>query len=155
MHVRRLLGLMALGAALVASPMDLHAQTVVGIQNLAFGNVVPGVPTSVLKTDPVRSGQIRISGAGFFRSVTVRFTLPTVMNGPSGATMPITFLNTDAGISWQSTITTQTTFDPNAPFTYTLWLGAGMVYLGGRVNPSPAQLGGTYAGTIILTVILN
>lgn len=148
-------GLVALGAALLAAPRPAHAQTVVGTQNLGFGNVIPGVPTTVLKTSAANSGQFRITGAGLFRSVTVRFTLPTVMNGPLGATMPITFGNTDAGISWQGTIGSQTTFDPNAPFTYILWLGSGTVYLGGRVNPSPTQQGGNYTGTITLTVILN
>ncbi len=148
-------GSLALGVALLAAPSAARAQAVVGTQNLSFGSVIPGVPTTVLRTDPVRSGQIRITGAGLFRSVTLRFTLPTVMNGPSGATMPITFAATDAGVSWQGTIGTQTTFNPNAPFNTILWLGSGTVFLGGRVNPAPAQLGGSYSGTITLTVIFN
>lgn len=153
MHAPRWFGLLAFGAALVAAPQPMCAQTVVGIQNLAFGTVIPGVPSSVTHTDPVRSGQIRIS-TNFFQNVTVRFTLPTVMNGPLGATMPITFLNTDAGISWRQSITTQTTFNPNAPFNYFIWLGGAIVYLGGRATPSPTQRGGSYTANIILTVIL-
>jgi hypothetical protein len=155
MRVTGILGLMSLGAALVAAPTELRAQSVVGTQNLNFGNVIPGVPTTVLKTDAVNDGQVRITGAGLFRSVTVRFTLPTVMNGPLGATMPITFAATDAGISWQGTIASMTTFNPNSPFTYTLWLGSGTVYLGGRVTPAPTQQGGSYTATITLTVIFN
>jgi hypothetical protein len=151
----RLFGALTLGAVLFAAPTPLPAQAVVGTQNLTFGNVIPGVPSTVLKTDAVHSGQIRITGAGLFRSVTLRFTLPTLMNGPSGATMPISFNGTDAGVSWQGTIGTQTTFNPAAPFTTTLWLGSGTVYLGGRVSPAPAQAAGSYSGTIILTVILN
>jgi hypothetical protein len=149
------LGSLTLGTALLAAPVAGHAQAVVGTRNLTFGNVIPGVPTIVLRTDAVRSGQIRITGAGLIGSVTLRFTLPTVMNGPSGATMPIVFSATDAGVSWQGTIGTQTVFNPNAPFTTILWLGSGTVYLGGRVNPPPAQLGGSYTGTITLTVIFN
>jgi hypothetical protein len=155
MTFTRFLGALALGAALGAAPTAVRAQSVVGTQNLNFGNVIPGVPTTILRTDAVNDGQIRITGAGLFRSVTVRFTLPTLMNGPSGATMPISFSSTDAGISWQGTIGSMTTFNPNAPFTYTLWLGSGTVYLGGRVSPAPAQASGSYTGTIILTVILN
>lgn len=155
MHSRQFFALLTIGAALLAAPQTMCAQTVVGLKNLTFGNVIPGVPTTVLKTDAVNDGQIRITGAGLFRSVTVRFTLPTVMTRAGGATMPITFSTTDAGISWQGTIGSQTTFNPNAPFTYTLWLGSGTVYLGGRVNPSPTQLGGSYTANIILTVILN
>jgi hypothetical protein len=155
MKSHRWFGAIALGAALATAPPAAHAQSVVGTQNLNFGNVIPGVPTTILRTDAVNCGQIRITGAGLFRSVTLRFTLPTVMNGPSGATMPITFGATDAGVSWQGTIGTQTTFNPAAPFTTTLWLGSGTVYLGGRVNPAPAQAAGSYSGTIILTVILN
>jgi hypothetical protein len=155
MHLNRSFSAFVLGAALAVAPAAARAQSVVGTQNLNFGNVIPGVPTTILRTDAVNSGQIRITGAGFFRSVTVRFTLPTVMNGPSGATMPVTFGATDAGISWQGTIGTQTVFNPNSPFTYTLFLGTGTVYLGGRVNPAPAQTAGSYTGTIILTVILN
>ena len=48
-----------------------------------------------------------------------------------------------------------TTFNPNSPFTYTLWLGSGTVYLGGRVTPAPTQRGGSYTATITLTVIFN
>lgn len=155
MSLNRLLGALALGAALGAAPTVVYAQSVIGTQSLNFGNVIPGIPTTVLPTDPVNDGQIRITGAGFFRSVTVRFTLPAVMNGPSGATMPISFSSTDAGISWQGTIASMTTFNPNAPFTYTLWLSSGTVYLGGRVSPGAAQASGSYTGTIILTVILN
>jgi len=155
MTLTGLLGSAALGVALVAAPTALHAQSVVGTQNLNFGNVIPGVPTTILRTDAVNGGQFRITGAGLFRSVTVRFTLPAVMNGPSGATMPITFSATDAGISWQGTIGSQTTFNPNSPFTYTLWLGSGTVFLGGRVNPAPTQAGGSYTATITLTVIFN
>ena len=155
MRLLSLLACLTLGAASLAAPPALHAQAVIGTQNLNFGNVIPGIPTTVLKSNAANSGQFRITGAGFFRSVTVRLTLPVVMNGPAGATMPISFASTDAGISWQGTIGSQTTFDPNAPFTYTLWLGSGTVFLGGRVNPAPAQPAGNYTGTITLTVILN
>lgn len=149
------LGYVALGTAFLAAPPALHAQAVIGTQNLNFGNVIPGVPTTILKSNAASSGQFRITGGGFFRSVTVRLTLPVVMNGPAGATMPISFTSTDAGISWQGTIGSQTTFDPNAPFTYTLWLGSGTVFLGGRVSPAPAQPAGSYTATITLTVIFN
>lgn len=148
------LGGCVLAAALAAAPSALSAQAVVGIQNLDFGNVIPAVPTTIAKNDPVHSGQVRISGAGFFRSVTLTFTLPTVMNGPAGATMPITFSSTDAGISaFFPSINTQNTFNPNAPYNAFIWFGNALVFLGGRVNPSPTQRGGSYSANIVLTVI--
>lgn len=143
-----------LGLALVALPSTGAAQAVVGLQNLSFGAVIPGVPTSVLKTDPVRSGQFRITGAPLLRNVSVRFTLPTVMNGPLGATMPIAFSNTDAGFSgWNGSIANQNTFNPNAPSTQFIWWGTAGIFLGGTVNPSPVQRGGNYTANIVLTIV--
>ncbi len=153
-HTTRILRTLVIGAALCGSPEALRAQAVVGLQNLDFGALIPGVPTTIAKTDPVRSGQFRITGAGFFRNVTISFVLPTVMTGPGGATIPLTFLNTDGGFSgWSGAINNQTTFNPNTPYNGFIWWGTAGIYLGGRANPSPTQQGGSYSGNIIMTVI--
>lgn len=140
---------MLFGATLLVSPVALRAQTVVGVQNLSFGNVIPGVPTVVAPTDAVRAGQFRISGV-ILRNVTISFTLPTVMNGPLGATMPISFANTDGGFS--TLFQGNTPFNPNTPYNETVVFNATIV-LGGRVNPSPTQRGGSYTANIVMTVI--
>jgi hypothetical protein len=142
-----------LWAALLASPGALPAQTVTGIRDLTFGTVIPGVPTTILQTDAGNAGQFRIAGV-FIRNVTITFTLPTVMNrtgpGPASATMPITFLNNSAG--YTTFLQGNTPFNPNAPYGETVIFNA-TITLGGRVNPSPTQLGGSYAATIVMTVI--
>ncbi|MEZ4413583.1 MAG: hypothetical protein R2910_11410 [Gemmatimonadales bacterium] len=153
MSRRRYSRLVVLWAALLASPGALPAQTVTGIRDLTFGTVIPGVPTTILQTDAVNAGQFRIAGV-FIRNVTITFTLPTVMNrtgpGPASATMPITFLNNSAG--YTTFLQGNTPFNPNAPYGETVIFNA-TITLGGRVNPSPTQLGGSYAATIVMTVI--
>lgn len=142
----------ACGAVFLATPTAGHAQTVVGLQNLNFGNVIPGVPTTVAPTDAVRAGQFRISGV-FIRNVTISFVLPTVMTrtGPGpAATMPISFGNTDGGYS--TLFQGNTPFNPNTPYNETVIFNATIV-LGGRVNPSPTQRGGSYSANIVMTVI--
>jgi hypothetical protein len=145
--------MLVLGAALGATPGPLPAQTVTGIRNLAFGTVIPGVPTTILQTDAVNAGQFRIAGV-FIRNVTITFTLPTVMTrtgpGPAVATMPITFLNNSAG--YTTFFQGNTPFNPNAPYSETVVFNA-TITLGGRVNPAPAQLGGGYQANIVMTVI--
>jgi len=149
MHVKRVIQDALIGVALLAAPMALRAQTVVGLQNLDFGAVIPGVPTIVAPTDAARAGQFRIGGV-FIRNVTITFTLPTVMNGPLGATMPITFGNTDGGYS--TFFQANTPFNPNTPYNETVIFAATIV-LGGRVTPSPTQRGGSYSANIVMTVI--
>lgn len=140
-----------LGAALAVTPPALRAQSVVGIQGLSFGTVIPGVPTTVLQNDAVRAGQFRISGV-LVRNVTITFTLPTVMTriGAPAATMPLTFLNNSAGFT--TVFQGNTPFNPNAPYNETIWFNA-TITLGGRVNPTPTQLGGNYTANIVMTVI--
>mgnify|MGYP001439323239 CR=1 FL=1 len=152
MQLTRFLGAVFFGAALVATPAALRAQAVVGTRNLTFGTVVPGVPTIVAPSDAVRSGQFQITGA-VFRNVTISFTLPTVMNriGIPAATMPISFLNNSALIT--GLFASAQPFDPNTPQTFFLWFGAYQIALGGRVAPSPTQLGGSYSANVVITVI--
>ena len=140
-----------LGAALAVTPTAVRAQSVVGIQGLSFGTVIPGVPTTVLQTDAVRAGQFRVSGV-LVRNVTITFTLPTVMTriGAPAATMPLTFLNNSAGFT--TVFQGNTPFNPNAPYNETIWFNA-TITLGGRVSPSPTQLGGNYTANIVMTVI--
>jgi hypothetical protein len=147
----RLSLVLLLGAALAATPSALRAQSVVGARDLTFGTVIPGVPTTVLQNDAVRAGQFRISGV-LVRNVTITFTLPTVMTriGAPAATMPLTFLNNSAGFT--TVFQGNTPFNPNAPYNETVWFNA-TITLGGRVTPSPTQLGGNYTANIVMTVI--
>lgn len=126
--------------------------SVQGTRSLSFGAVLPGVPRVISRTDPVNSGQFDITGqknAG----VQLTFTLPSVMTGPAGATMPIVFGGSDAGYSPPSAIGSQVAFDPRQPFTTTLDNnGRVAVYIGATAQPAPTQRAGSYTGTLTLNV---
>lgn len=123
-----------------------------GVRNLTFGTVIPGVPTTVVRTDMTNTGRFDISGSPLGH-VQLTFTLPTHMAGPLGATMPVSFGGGAAGYSWFPSALLMTGFDPTTPFTsYLGFSGRAYVFLGGTASPAPTQRGGSYAGQITLTV---
>jgi len=126
--------------------------TVTGVQTLGFGTLLPGVPATVARTDPVNSGQFTIAGPHGTQAQ-LTFTLPSVMTGPAGATLPLVFGGGDAGYSQTQNIGSQVGFDPTQPFVVSFsQQGLGSVFLGGTARPGPGQRAGTYAGTITLNV---
>jgi len=148
-----LIGLALLGAAL---PPVVGAQgkplNVTGVRGLTFGPVFPGVPRVISRTDPANAGQFDI-GHTKFNPIQLTFTLPSVMVGPAGATMPLIFGANDAGYSSPETITSQVGFDPRVPFTTALDKnGRAAVFIGGRAQPAPSQRAGAYTATITMTV---
>lgn len=151
---RVVLFLLCLLPALAASRLDAQTISVRGMRGLSFGTVVPGVPSHILRTDPVNSGQFEIQGP-FLTFIRLTFTLPTVLNGPSGATMPLSFATNDAGYSFNNTIGSQTAFDPNQPHQTLIWFGGRSgVFLGGTVSPTAGQRAGNYTATVVLTVVV-
>lgn len=150
-----LFGVVLLGAPV---PSALTAQgkplTVTGVRGLTFGAVFPGVPVTITRTDPVGSGQFDVGGAKNAR-IQLSFTLPSVMSGPAGATMPLVFGSSDAGYSSPETITSQVGFDPAQPFvTFLDKNGRAAVFIGGTAQPAPSQRAGAYTATLTLTVIV-
>jgi hypothetical protein len=147
--------LVAIALALTG-PSALLAQgrplRVTGVRDVQFGIVIPGLPAQVLRTDAANSGQYSLTGDKN-RVVQLQFTLPTTMNGPSGATMPLSFGASDAGFSPAETVTSQVGFDPRVSFVGTLSNnGRAAVFLGGQALPAGGQRSGTYTATITLTV---
>ncbi|HLS46978.1 MAG TPA: DUF4402 domain-containing protein [Gemmatimonadales bacterium] len=123
-----------------------------GIKPLAFGTIVAGTPVSVSRTDPVRAGQIDLT-AQPKHPIIVQLSLPAAMNGPLGATMPLSFGANDGGFAAQGAINAQTAFDPRTTLVITnSQNGRSSVYLGGTTQPSFNQPPGTYTGVITLTV---
>jgi hypothetical protein len=107
-----------------------------------------------MRTDPINSGQFEIRGP-FLTFIRLTFTLPTVLNGPLGATMPLTFAANDAGYSYNNTIGSQTAFNPNQSYQTLIWIGGRSgVFLGGRVSPAAGQRAGSYTGTVVLSVVV-
>ena len=123
-----------------------------GVRSLVFGTVLPGVPRTIPRTDPMNSAQFRLTGRRF-STVQLSFALPSAMIGPLGATMPLSFGGNDGGYSVTESVSRQVGFDPRAPFLATLSkTGRGSVFLGGTVQPVVAQRAGAYSGTVTLTV---
>ena len=142
-----------LALVVVATPVfGQRPIAVTGVQSLSFGTLLPGVPTVVSRTDAAKSGQFMIQGPHDTQGQ-VTFTLPSVLTGPAGATLPLTFSGSDAGYSQSQNIGSQTGFDPKQPFLITFsGQGRGSVFLGGTARPAPTQRAGSYTGTITLNL---
>lgn len=124
--------------------------TAAGVNDLNFGNVTAGTPKS--PTSPsADGGRFNISGQPN-NPVSVTFTLPTVLTGGGGSTIPITFNNTD-GLNWTNFPIASSPFNPNVPF-FTTLSPTGTLVIGilGTVSPPLATTTGTYTGTVTLTV---
>jgi hypothetical protein len=139
--------------AVIAAPLvGQRPISVTGVQSLAFGTLLPGIPTIVPRTDAAKSGQFTLTGPHDSQAQ-LTFTLPTVLTGPGGATLPLTFGASDAGYSQSQNIGGQIGFDPKQPFLITFsGQGRGSVFLGGTARPAPTQRAGSYTGTITLNL---
>lgn len=144
----------AVAAVLGATPLLGQGTPirVTAVQGLTFGNLIPGIPAHVLRTDPVGSGRLDIR-AHPREVVQLLFTLPTAMAGPAGASLNLTFGASDGGFSSEESISTQVGFDPRSATIQALSKnGRGSVFLGGTASPSATQRAGVYTATITLTV---
>lgn len=140
----------ALVLCLVTAGAARAQVTAVPQQDLSFGTVVPGVPAPVFVNDVARRAEWLLTGRG---TVTVSFVLPTALQGPSGAMMPLLFADGDAG--WQRTVGGggARLEDPNTPFSINVPNRQTIeLLLGGTAQPTATQAAGTYTGTI--TVII-
>jgi hypothetical protein len=140
---------------LAAAPPVAAQITVSGIRNLAFGPVIKGVATHVLPTDPVKSGELRFVTA-IGNTIRLQFTLPTQLNGPAGAKLPISFGTTDGIAVGTAANSVPATFNPKAAQTYNIVTSSTInVYIGGTVSPAANQALGAYTNTITLTVTIQ
>lgn len=140
-----LLGLASSGSAQLSA---------VGIRNLAFGAVIPGLATVVSPNDPVKSGTFDVQVALGTR-LRLDFTLPTQLNGPSGATLPITFVNGDCILLETGAGAAPNSQNPKSMKPYTMTFGNRLfVFLGGTVTPAGVQQTGVYSATVTLTVTI-
>lgn len=149
MAVMALVALLAASTALEGQgrPTRVRAQ-----QDLAFGELLAGVPTTVPPSDGLNAGQIRIWGRGD-SEVLVSFFFPGGLLGPGGASVPLAFGPGSAGYSASRSIGDQVPFDPLAPTALRLPRnGQGMIYLGGTATPPASIPAGSYTGTITLTI---
>ena len=140
----------ALALLLCAAPLAAQVQ-VNGIDNVRFGNLLGGIPKTVLRTNASAAGKYNIITPGN-RFILIAFTLPTVMAGPGGATMPISFAGTTAGYSDAQAIGSQIGFSPSTGTLRRSTDGLASVFLGGTVTPAAAQAAGSYTATVTLNL---
>jgi spore coat protein U-like protein len=135
---------------LVAQPAAAQV-SLAGARDLRFGAIALGITSAVTPADPTRSGQFTLTGQAGMR-VQIRLTLPNRLNGPSGATMPISFQGSDAFIQETVTGSVANYFNPGATLVFRFTTGnQAIIRLGGRVAPGAAQVPGAYANTVLAT----
>ncbi len=142
-------------AALVAAGRPAAAQiSVIPIRDLAFGPVIVGIPTSIGPSHPVRSGQFRLT-APLNSRLRFRLTLPTTLDGPAGAQLPISFTNNDGIMVSNAPNSVPELFNPKAnQVVQNVTSTTTNVFIGGTVSPAGNQQQGNYTGTITFTVTI-
>jgi len=132
--------------------------TIATLQDLNFGTVIKGVPTTVLPT-AATAGEWQVTGSSN-AFVIISFTLPlqlTNIQALPGSTMPITF----SGVSaiWRRATNNPvggTIFNPATGAVGRFGPAANpnmYVWLGGTVNPAPTAKPGIYQGNVVVSLI--
>jgi hypothetical protein len=153
----RLRALVCCGALLAPVAPATAQVSVIGIRDLAFGPVIVGIPSTVAPSDPLRSGQYRITAPAGTR-VRVDFDLPSRLNGPGGARLTIKFAKTDAILVGNAPGSVPVVLDPNPQANQKFDMGsntAANIFLGGTVTPAGNQAPGNYTATVTLTVTIQ
>jgi hypothetical protein len=151
MSAHRLLAGLAAWCALASLAGAATGQTAVfPVQDLAFGQLQPGVSTTVAATDASRRAELDLSASG---TLVLTMVLPTNLVSAVGSLLPVSFSSGSAHVRW-NWLGLEYAFNPNAP--YTLWLprlaNGGSIYLGGTASPRVNQQPGVYTATITLIV---
>ena len=143
-----------------------------GVRPLDFGILIPGTPAVAVAPMTTQSGEFRVSGTKFRKSVSIIFALPANLVGPGGATIPLDFNGNYAGLceidttgscllasftTWNPVTTplfidTPTRYKPGRKaYAYDQY----SVYLGGLASPAGGQRAGQYTGTIGVLLVIN
>ncbi len=127
--------------------------TAVPQRDLAFGLLIPGVPTAVTVDDAARRAEWLLTGRG---NTTVSFVLPSALQGPGGALLPLTFQAGDAAwlrVTGGGGGPGMQPEDPNTPFSVNVPNRQTVrLFLGGTAQPATTQAAGNYTATV--TVII-
>ena len=143
-----------------------------GTRALQFGTIVPGTTTVTVLPRTSAGGEFRITGVKSRKSVDISFTLPTQLNGPGGASIPLDFNGNFAGlceidpsgvcevasyVTWNPVTTPSfrdqpTRYKPGRKvYAYDQY----QVYLGGTASPSTTQRQGSYTASIGVLLVVN
>jgi hypothetical protein len=138
----------AQSATVAASATVVTPLTVTGAAPLAFGVVFQGVAKTITFNN-ASSGRMSVSGFGTSQ-VALTFTLPTTLsNGAS--TMPINQFRVRVNATNTPAGATRIFLTSGVPVNRNLAAGALYFFIGGRVQPTAAQAGGSYSAPIVLT----
>ena len=154
-------------AEILAAPL-----TGTGTSALQFGVIVPGTTTVTVLPNTGSAGQFRITGVKNRKSVDISFTLPTQLNGPAGAAIPLSFNGNFAGlcevdtsgacvvpsfVTWNPVTTPSFRDQPTRyqPGRKVYAYDAYQVYLGGTASPSATQRQGNYTASIGVLLVVN
>lgn len=147
-------GALSLLVSLLVAPPAAAQFSAVGVRDLAFGSIIPGVITAVAPTDPVKSGRYDIQ-ANVGTRLRLDFTLPTRLLAPGGAQLTINFANGDVILLETAPGSTPSTQNPKSMKPYTMTDGNRLqVFLGGNVSPTGTQAIGVYTASVLLTVTI-
>ena len=129
-------------------PTPLYA---VALNDLSFGTVLPGIPSSVTVQDP-RAGVFEIRGPAD-AAVRVEFGLPPALIAHDGSLLPVAFGHRDGLAGFSRQHSQGAYFDPRSPLIGALGPdGRLFLRMGGTVTPGRPQTGGAYRATIFMTV---
>jgi len=131
-----------------------HCQSITVNNDLAFGDIFPGIPKTVSKYTPGAAAEFLVTGTAG-AEVTLDFTLPKYMNN-SGWHMQLVFreddCSMDSSASADQTNPGYDNIDPWHTITYRLGSAGLAIWLGGTVIPGLSQKQGSYSALIVLTV---
>jgi hypothetical protein len=132
--------------------VPFHPLVALAINDLSFGTVLPGIPSSVSVGDAHRAGRFEIDGPAN-ASIRVEFILPGALVS-GGTLLPVTFGAGDGLVRFSSAHSPPAfPFDPHSPLIAALGSdGRLYVLLGGTVIPARTEAGGAYSATITMTV---
>lgn len=154
-------------ASILAAPLSGT-----GARALQFGVIVPGTTTVTVLPRSSSGGEFRISGLKNRKSIDISFTLPTRLNGPAGASIPLSFNGNFAALcevdtsgacevasvfTWNPVTTPTyrdqpTRYKPGRKvFAYDVY----QLYLGGTASPAANQRQGTYTASIGVLLVVN
>ncbi len=144
-------GWIAAWCALLFVPLSASAQlSVFPVQDLAFGQLQPGIPSTIAVGDAARRAQFDIRGTGTY---TLDVILPTRMISAQGKALPLSFSNTSGQYRWPR-LGWSFNFDPTTPTSIWIpfWESGVTVYLGGTASPGTNQPPGLYTATITVQI---
>lgn len=142
-----------------------------GFRPLSFGVVIPGTTVSVAPRS-AQGAEFRVGGLLGRKSVDLTLTLPTVLTGPGGATIPLNFAGANAAaceldllaacraaslVTWDpvaspTTRVRPTRFGPGPKVFVNDQLA---LYLGATVAPPATQRAGRYTATATILIVAN